>query len=430
MSTRAPLTEAEKQQIYERKQAGSTLRQIAQELECAVETARKWWRHKRDGTQPRPRGRPRTGELGSYPTAIRETAVTVKRTHPHWGPANVRLELKHQLGFEEKDLPSHSRLSALFKAQCPEAVQPRRRYHYRQKSPPVVKQPHQRWQIDAKEAIPVGDKDVVTVLTIRDPKAALIIASQAAVTTTERGWRKLTRQEVKDSLRLAFTEWGLPLEVQTDREDVYIGAPQCYFPSLFTLWLVGLGVTHIVSRDKRPTDQSQVERTHRTLGDMVWKDVPLDTLAQFQLALDNGRHRYNTQLPVQASDCQGRPPLTVYPYAQHSGRPFHPDREWLLFDMQRVDAYLARFVWTRKVTVKGEVTIHKHRFRVGVPYIGQTVSVRFIPDSRMFRFQAKDGTVISEKPVLGLNKQDIIGRIPAEIPALDFFQLPLPLEGV
>jgi hypothetical protein len=294
----------------------------------------------------------------------------------------------------------------------------------------VVKHPHQRWQIDAKEAISVGDKDVVTVLTIRDPKAALIIGSQATVTTTERGWRKLTRQEVQDVLRLAFTEWGLPLEVQTDREDVYVGAPQCFFPSLFTLWLVGLGITHIVRRNKRPTDQSQVERTHRTLGDMVWKDLSLDTLAQLQLALDNGRHRYNTQLPIQAADCQGRPPLTVYPYANHSGRPFHPDWEWLLFDMRRVDAYLAQFVWTRKVTTKGEVTIHQHRFSLGVPYTGQTVSVRFIPSSRMFRFQTKDGTVISEQPAVGLDKPDIIGCIPVHIPAPTFFQLPLPMEGV
>ena len=48
---------------------------------------------------------------------------------------------------------------------------------------------------------------MTTVLDIRDPKGALMIASKTIVTTTERGWRKLTRDEVKNELRMAFTEW-------------------------------------------------------------------------------------------------------------------------------------------------------------------------------------------------------------------------------
>lgn len=116
MGTRTPLTEAEKQYIYERKQAGISLRGVAEELECSPMTVRKWWRYQRDGKQPGPRGRPRLGVLGTYPTAVRETALTIKRAHPHWGPANVRLELKRQLDLGEEALPSCARLSALFKA--------------------------------------------------------------------------------------------------------------------------------------------------------------------------------------------------------------------------------------------------------------------------------------------------------------------------
>jgi len=431
MSTRAPLTEAEKQYIYERKQTGVSLKRIAEEIGCAPMTARKWWRHQRDGTQSRPRGRPPIGILGTYPAALRETAVTIKRAHPHWGPANVRLELKCQLELDEEALPSCARLSALFKARCPESVQPRQRYHYRQKPPPVVKHTHQRWQIDSKEAIPLGDEDVATVFNIRDPKAALMIASRAFVTTTPRGWRKLTQDEVREVLRMAFVEWGLPLEIQTDREDVFVGAPQSYFPSPFTLWLTGLGITHIVGRYRKPTDQAHVERTHRTLGDMVWKDTHFCTLEHLQLALDDSRHRYNHELPVQASNCHGKPPLVVYPYAQHSGRPFHPDLEWDLFDMHRVDRYLSEFVWTRKVWSSGKVRIAGHSYSIGRDYASQKISVRFVSGSRSFRFQAQDGTVLSEQPARGLDKGDIIGRIPlGVVPSPLFFQLPLSLEGV
>jgi hypothetical protein len=428
MNTRVPLTEAEKDYIYERKHAGASLNQIAEEVGCAPITARKWWRHRRDGTHPQARGRPKRGELSTYPEAVRKAAVAIKRARPHSGPANVNLELKQQLQLTDEELPSHSRLSALFKAQCPEAVQPRQRYHYRQKPPPVAKYPHQLWQVDSKEAIRFGDEAKATALNIRDPKGALIIASRVFKTTTPRGWRKLTREEVQDVLRGAFTEWGLPEQIQTDREDVYIGAPQAPFPTLFTLWLAGLGITHVVSRNHKPTDQAAVERTHRTLGDLVWKDTYFDELEPLQQALDATRYRYNHEFPVQAADCKGRPPLIVYPHARHSGRPFHPDFEWLLFDLNRVDRYLSTFVWTRQVWSNGKVSVGGHQYSVGKAYAAQTISVRFIPDSRSFRFQAKDGSFIVERPALGLDKETIIGRIPVTVSDLLCFQLPLPLQ--
>jgi transposase-like protein len=429
MATRAPLTEAEKEYIYERKQEGASLTKIGDALGCAYETARKWWRHQRDGTRPRPKGRPRRGILSSYPAAIRERAIALKRAHPHWGPANVNLQLKRELGLEKDELPSSPRLAALFKAECPEAVQPRQRRLYPEKAPTSVTHPHQRWQVDGKEKVAIGDNDVVTILNARDPVGALMIASRAFVTTTPQWLRKLTLQEVKDTLRQAFTEWGLPLEIQTDRETVYVGAPQETFPSLSALWLIGLGIQHIVSRDRRPTDQAHVERSHRTVGDMAWKDQPCATVEQLQSLLDDCRQRYNEELPVQAADCQGRPPLEVRPWARHSGRPFHSGLEWTLFNLQRVDAYLACQVWIRKVSAHGEVHIGRRRYQVGCINAQLTVSIRFCHDTRCFRFQSSDGTVISERLALGLDKADIIGHMPFEEVFPLLFQLPFPLRG-
>jgi hypothetical protein len=368
--------------------------------------------------------------LSTYPVLVRERAVDIKRAHAHWGPANVKLELKRQLELDDDRLPSVSRLSALFKAECPEAVQPRRRRQYPEKPPPTVTRPHQRWQTDGKEAVPVGIQDVATILNVRDPAGALMIASRPFVTTTEKGWRKLSLQEVQDTLRLAFAEWGLPLEIQTDREVVYIGSPDRNFPSLFTLWLLGLGVTHVLSRHRRPTDQPHVERNHRTLADMTWKDEHFDTLQQLQMTLDDRRQRYNRELPVQAANCRGCPPLEVHPWARHSGRPFHPALEWALFDMQRVDAYLASQVWPRKVSATGNVSVGGHHYYVGRSHLEQLVSVQFIPKTRSFRFQAPDGSLVAERPAVGLDKVDLIGYMPLERAIPLVFQLPLPLEGV
>lgn len=430
MANRVPLTAAEKQYLQTRKLAGATLAVIAGELRCSRMTVRKWWRCLRDGVQPRARGRPRAGPLSTYPPPVVELAVALKRAHPHWGPANVNLELKHRLQLADEQLPCHSRLAALFRVACPEAVQPRRRREYPTTAPPPVRRVHQRWQSDGQEKATLSDGRVATILNLRDPAGALMIASQAFVTITAAGQRKLILAEVQQTLRRAFTQWGCPLEVQSDHEMVYVGAAGTDFPSPFTLWLIGLGITHITSRNRRPTDQPHVERTHRTLGDMAWKDEVLDTPEQLQALLDDRCQRYNQELPVRAADCQGRPPLTVYPWARHSGRPFHPALEWRQFDLARVDAYLASHVWTRQITVRGLVSLGGQRYYVGLVHKEQTVSVRFIPGKRTFRFQSTDGSLIAERPALGLEKIDLIGYMPIEEALPDRYQLPLFLPGV
>lgn len=430
MSQRAPLTEAEKQYVQTRKKAGATLTTIASEIKCSPMTTRKWWRRSCKNVPTCQRGRPARGILITYRLEIAEGAIRIKREHPHWGPANVKLELKRQLVLSKEDLPSDSRLAALFKSKCPECVQPRRHRHYPTRPPLHAHLPHQRWQIDGKEKVSVGEKEVATLLEIRDPVGALMIAGQAVVTTTAKGWRKLTLAEIQDVLRHAFTDWGCPLEIQTDHEVVYTGSPATDFPTLFTLWLVGLGITHILSRERRPTDQAQVERNHRTVGDMVFKDEHFDTLPELQATLEDRRQRYNYELPVVAADCKGQPPLVVHPSAAHSGRPFHPSLEWTLFNMERVEQYLARDVWTRQVSASGNVAIGDHLYYVGRDHLKEMVSVRFLPEGRTFRFQLMDGTVIKESLAIGLEKIDLIGYMPLEEALPLTFQLPLPLVGV
>lgn len=428
MIKRTPLTEAEKQYLLQRKQAGATLRQVAEELGCAVVTARKWWRYARDQRQPRRRGRPAAGILSSYPAELVERAVTLKCSHPHWGPANVKLELAERCHLAPTDLPSDARLAALFKQRCPEAVQPRQHTHYPEKPPVSAHYPHQRWQMDAQEKIQLTTGELVTILNIRDEYSAVIVASCAFVTTTPQGWRKLTYAEVQTTLRQAFTEWGRPAEVQTDHEVVYTGAPAADFPAIFSLWLLGLDIRHVTGRSRRPTDQAEGERTHRTVGDMAWKDEPCATVADLQALLDRRRQRYNQRYPSRAAHCQGQPPLTACPAARYSGRPFRKDVEWELFSMERVERELARLVWTRQVSDSGGVSIGSHLYSIGRTYAGRTVAVTYRPATHTFRFDLSDGTKAAERPAHQLTQADLIGHGPVTGLLAQPFQLPLPLE--
>lgn len=278
---RQPLTAAEQEWIAQGKKEGKTLQKIAKELRCSVRTARKYWRRARDQQIARRPGRPRQGTLSSYAPEIQEMAVQMKREHPGWGALTVRLHLAQALGKDVKEMPSAARLAVLFKERCPEAVQARRKRAYPEQAPSKVSRPHQRWQMDAQEGLSVVSGEKVNLLNLRDPMG-LMIGSRAFLTTTEKRWRKITLQEVQQALRQAFAEWGLPDEIQTDHETVYVGSSDENFPSLFTLWLTGLGITHLTSRPARPTDQGAVEREHRTLSDMACKGQSFSDLEDLQ----------------------------------------------------------------------------------------------------------------------------------------------------
>ncbi len=431
MERHEPLNPGEKDYLIRRKQAGTSYTDIAHELKCSRETVRKWWRAQRRGTVPRKRGRPATGILSTFSEEIGQIALTLKQAHPHWGPVNVLVELRKTLASPARALPSPSRLSAWFKARCPQALQRRSPPTLPAVPPEGAAQVHQCWQIDAKEAIRLRDGSLASYLDIRDPVSAVMIAAQAFVTTLPpASHRKITLREIQAVLRQAFTVWGKPAEIQTDHEDVYAGAHQSDFPAPFTLWLVGLGIRHSFSRERHPTDQPQIERNHRTLGDLGWKDQPPHDLEDFQQQLDRGRQRYNWEFPAHAADCQGQPPLLRHPQALFSGRRYQADWEWDLWDLSLVDAYLAQRGWVRKVDSQGIVFVGNHPYGLGKKYKQQRVIVHFRPEDRVFSFETEAGEAIKTLPAIGLEKADLTGLIPTSIPTGISVQLPLPWVGV
>jgi transposase InsO family protein len=375
------------------------------------------------------RGRPKKGACSTYPKEVREKAIELKQAHPYWGPKKVKVEMKPEPGLSGMKLPSPARLSALFKERCPEAVQ----VHQPRLLPPpdpTVRQVHQRWQMDAKEGIEVG-AGRANIQEIRDIYGGLMVASQAFdAPQTDKGWQHLHLEQHQLALRQAFGQWGMPLEVQTDNDGVFVNLVDPGFPTLFTLWLVGLGITHVLSRRKRPTDQAKVERNHRTQADFAWKDQPFEKIGPLQQALDHHRQVYNEEYPSRAEHCNGHPPLSVFLTARSTGRPYHPDLEWEMFDLDRVDAFLAKQVWTRKVAVNGTVHLGNHYYILGKKWKSFSVSIRFLPGPRSFHFQSADGLLSLDLPALGLEKDQLIGLFPAHLPLPAGFQYVLPLPGV
>jgi len=428
MAQRPPLTVAEREAIYYGKLNGKPLRDLAEEQSCSLSCARKWWRIGRDqgveGLRRSRRKRAKTGPLSRFDPLVAERALYWKRRHPKRGPRRILADMEKDPLLDGLALPKRTALADFFRQACPELLQRRKP---RPAAPPPARHVHELWKVDAKEAIPLADGTIATVFEVREPVACACLGAIAHAVQTPKAWRKLTLREVQTDLRRVFTEFGLPLGIQTDREKVYGRPPTEAFPTLFTLWLAGLGISHHFTRPGRATDQAHIEREHRTLFDWLEQPQPLADLEALQTELDEARYMHNYVLPSEAGDCQGRPPMEAHPEVLHPLRPYHPAAELALFDLARVERFLARFTWSYKVSKVGQVRVANHTYLVGKAHAGQRVDVRFDPQDRHFVFcEGQSGQPIKRCPAKGLDVAAITGLDALTIQPNEPIQLSFP----
>lgn len=434
MGKAQPLSLQDRERIYQKKTNGSTLQEIATDLGRSRDVVKKWWRRIRErgtpGLADRRSGPKPKGLLSTFDKQVTRIALQLKRTHPQWGAARVRVELARTPELDGLTLPSPSRLAACFKQHCPECLgrhQPR---------PPARKRPatatavHQVWQMDSKEKILLGDGTIATTCTVRDPFGAAIIASRAFAVTTEKHWRKLTWLEIRDVLRLGFQEWHtLPERVQTDNELCMAGAPTDNFPSRLTLWLRGLGIAHDFIRPSCPTDQAEIERNHRTLDNLTLDAASRASLLTFQPTLDTECHVHNYLLPSRASNCNGLTPIAAHPDLLKPQRPYALGAELLLFDLQRAYDYLAALVFDRKVNSTGSVSLGRILYSIGHTHAGKSLQVRCDPSTHewiFFQRVNEQEVTLARRAVKQLDVLTLTGLEPPVARLLQPIQLSLP----
>jgi len=194
-----------------------------------------------------------------------------------------------------------------------------------------------------------------------------------------------------------------------------------------TLWLKGLGITHLCIRPGRSTDNAEVERFHRTIYDYAFAGQEQVGMSGLQPFLEQRLDELNYELGSRAAGCHGKPPVVAHPELLQPRRPFRPEEELALFDLKRVDAYLAQLTWLRKVSKMGQVTIGAWhtRYSLGRTYAGQTVQVKFDPQDRHFVFYDATGQEMKRCPAKGLELTDLTGLAPWP-DGLGIQQLPLP----
>jgi len=182
-------------------------------------------------------------------------------------------------------------------------------------------------------------------------------------------------------------------------------------PSLFTLWLKGLGIQHVVIHNV--TSNAAVERCQRTVNDYALVGNEDQTPAELQRILDQSIYELNFELPSRAKGCAGQPPVVAHPDLLQPRRPFQPEQELVSLDLQRVDAYLATFTWRWRADENGCIALgtKRRRYSVGRAYARREVIVRFDPTNRHFVFSEASAasSIIRQLPAKGLEVSNLTG---------------------
>lgn len=410
-------THAERVEIVERHLAGASLHSIADSLHLSLYTARHWWRAFRDGSwaalEPAAQGPPRIGPLGRFPPRIKYVALRLKREHPTWGPPLLRLHMQRRESLQGLPLPHNTALWSYlhqFGAHLGTAPRPPTR-RPAEVLPGRGTTPHQCWEMDFKgDEVFAGDPRPLAPLGLTDEASGAPLARYLHWLVARGNRQGLTMRHVQADLRCAFTSYGRPETLRMDRDPVFVGSARLEWPGTLLLWLIGLDIQPVINRRYRPTDNTMVERSHRTWKSDVGSTCRARGAAALAAASAQAVVDRRLYLPSRHPGCHGQPPAVAFPDLLRVRRPYASDQERALFDGGRVDAYLAQWCWQRRVDREGKISLAGHNFPVGRGYRAQVVKVRFAPGPREFVAYSAAGEELTRFTLVEVSLDYILGE--------------------
>lgn len=412
MTNRHATTYAERDRFVQLHQAGNPYAKIAEQCGWKPETVKKhclaFQRQGATALKPRRPGPVRKGLLSRFDPLVRFAALRIKRQHRAWGPAVVLDELGQRSSTRNLPLPKVSQLAAYFQQFGNRLVQPRRNLQL----PPPVEPPlpvgeRLVFQLDMQERLHLPQLGYFNVLNIRAPQWGLTVGCYPHPAGERRWKRKVSQSEAREDCRQTFECWGLCDELQSDHDKVLVGTGEYPFPSLFTLWLVGLAIGHRLIQ--RVIQNGSVERTHRTFDKQMLSGVECESWADFLEHVASQQVRLNERLPSRAKACQGQVPIQAHPEARSPHRPYCREKEAELFDMQRVYRYLAGGRWIRHASQKGQFKFADHVWTVGHKRGSQPLVITFDLETKEFVIQSAEGEELKRVPSDWLTEAAIRG---------------------
>jgi transposase InsO family protein len=413
---RRELTHAERVVIVERHVAGETLSVIAASLDANLFTVRHWWRAYRhagwSGLNPAPKGPPSVGALGHFDPLVKYVALRLKREHPGWGLPMLRLHMQRRPSLQGLVLPKNTTLWSYLHQFGPRLLARRRPLTQRPAAQPVrAVRPHQCWQMDFKgDEMVHGCQILIYPFGLTDEASGAPLLRVIHEIKARGNHCGLTMRHVQADLRQAFETWGRPDAIRMDRDSLFIGSSHFDWPGTVLLWLVGLGIQPVVNRAYRPTDNAMIERAHRTWRSDVLNGAVFCEVSTLQAASQQALEDRRRYLPSRHPGCNGQPPAEAFPELLSAHHPYSVDQERQLFDLGRVDAYLAQWEWRRQVDSAGKISLAGRNHHIGKPFKGQVIKVRFDPATRKFLGALADGQIVAHLTLIEVTLDYILDQ--------------------
>jgi hypothetical protein len=201
--------------------------------------------------------------------------------------------------------------------------------------------------------------------------------------------------------RRAFARWGLPDRVRVDNGYPW-GTPRD-LPSESALWWIGLAIDPIWNPAGRPTCDPRVERCNGLT--QQWGELHTCTdCAQAAAALAEVGRIQREEYPA----IRGRTRLEAFPQLGTPRRAYRRADEEAMWDLSRVDAFLARGCWRRQADSNGALSIYGHGRSVGRCWARQEMVVRFEASSRCWLVSSPKGEQVKRVPAKELTRERIL----------------------
>ena len=262
---------------------GANVRELCRRAGISPTTGYKWLARYRlegaAGLADRSRASSRRAR-NRTPAAVEAKVVAIREEHPAWGGRKIQ-----QRSGDGPSAALASTITAIL------------RRHDRLDGPEPAKraawtrferaEPNELWQMDFKGHFPLA-KGRCHPLTVLDDHSRYALGIEACDNEQD-----LT---VRDRLTRLFRRYGLPFAMLMDNGSPWGDSGSQPF-TIFTTWLMRLGIRVSHGRPYHPQTQGKDERFHRSLKAEVLAGRTFESMDQAQAALDAWRQVYNTKRP-------------------------------------------------------------------------------------------------------------------------------------
>ena len=330
-------------------QEGTNFSELCRRFNISRKTGYKFVnRYKKQGVKglhdqsKRPKhSRGKTGEK------IEQLILDLRDKHSAWGGRKLKQRLEN-IGYT--GIPTPSTVTAILKRNGRILKQESQKHKAWQRF--EADSPNDLWQMDFKGHFLAKDGRCHP-LTILDDHSRYSLCIAAC--KDER--KKTVQQQLID----VFSTYGLPWRMLMDNGPPWATRDE-YRYTVFTIWLIRLGIRVSHSRPLHPQTLGKDERFHRTMKAEVLADCVGKPIGQCQKLFDWWRTQYNTERPHESLGMNV--PASCY---RMSKRPFPEKLPAVEYDLHDE---------LRKVYDQGFISFRGKEYRIGKAFTGQRVAVR------------------------------------------------------